>query len=116
VRNHWRELRETPTLSDAALFPAQFTVKDCHHLNHVYQRMLESRAAVYKDRQDFYRDLLSESHRLGEIWGEMETATCPTQSWVCRRRELQHLKDKLGPEDYYNGAFPPAIPLWRFSR
>jgi hypothetical protein len=115
VRRHWRELAEAPALADCQNLPQPAIVKECRNLNHSYQRMLEARGQVSLYRQDAFREMLGESHRLGEIWGLVETATCPTQSWVCRRRALLQLRDKLGPEDYYTGTLPPSVPLWRFQ-
>jgi len=122
VRRHCRELREAPPLSDAQLFPnpvrveiGGYRVNAARELNEAYQRMLESRLEVALCHQDALRQMLCQTQQLCQVWGLVETATCPTQSWVCRRRALQNLRDKLGREDYYAGELPPCLPLWQFQ-
>jgi len=115
VRRHWRELADAPALADCERFPQPALIKECREFNRSYQRMLEARSQVVLYGQDAFRETLCETHRLGEIWGLLETATCPAQSWVCRRRALLQLRERLGPEAYYAGTLPPSVPLWRFQ-
>jgi hypothetical protein len=115
VRRHWQELAHAPALADAQRFPDPQVVKHARCFNRSYQRMMETRSQVALYRQDNFREILCETQRLGDIWGLLETATCPTQSWVCRRRALLQLCEKLGPEAYYAGTLPPSVPLWRFQ-
>jgi len=115
VRRHWRELAEAPPLSDCQFLPDAIIVKECRNFNRTFERMLEARSQTVLCRQEAFREMLCETHRLGDIWGLLETATSANQSWVCRRRALTQLRTKLGPEAYYSGSLPPSVPLWRFE-
>jgi hypothetical protein len=115
VRRHWRELAQAPSLLDAQALPEALVVKECRNFNRCFERMLEARSQVVLYRQEAMREMLCETHRLGEIWALLETATSANQSWVCRRRSLLQLRQGLGPEAYYAGRLPPSVPLWRFQ-
>jgi hypothetical protein len=114
VRRHGRELANAPPISDALWLPSPAVAQECRRFNLSYQRCLELRRQVALHHQDQCSDALREAQFLGDVWRRVETATSPTNSWVCRRRALQELRDLLGPEAYYTGRLPPCVPVWRF--
>jgi hypothetical protein len=115
VRRHARELREAPPLGDVAILPQSSVSRESRCFNLNYQRNLELRRNVALHRQDELDEALQEAKNLSTIWALVDTAACPSQSWVCRRMALMRLREMLGPEAYYGGAIPPCVPLWRFE-
>jgi len=115
VRRHGRELLDSPPISDCTWLPPYAVAQDCRRFNLSYQRSLELRRQVLLHRQEEWTEALCEAQYLGEVWRRIETATCPSNSWVCRRRGLQQLREILGPEAYYSGQLPPCVPVWRFQ-
>jgi hypothetical protein len=115
VRRHTRELLEAPPLADAWSLPVSAVSREgrCFNLN--YQRNLELRRNLALHRQEELDEALQEAKHLASIWALVDTATCPSQSWVCRRVALMRLREMLGPEAYYAGDIPPFAPLWRFE-
>ena len=115
VRRHWRELKNAPPLDDCQVLPAPPVIKECRCFNRNHQRWLEMRRLIMLHQQEEVAEILRETQQLGDLWCLMETATCPNQSWVCRRRALAQLRERLGPEAYYAGTVPPCVPVWHFQ-
>jgi hypothetical protein len=115
VRRHGRELASAPPISDALWLPPSAVAQECRRFNLGYQRCLELRRQVFLHHQEEWTEALQEAQYLGEVWRRVETATCLTNSWVCRRRALQELRQILGSEAYYSGLLPPCVPVWRFQ-
>jgi hypothetical protein len=115
VRRHARELQVAPPLDDVVSLPPSSVSRESRCFNLNYQRNLELRRNVALHRQDELDEALQEARHLSTIWALVDTAACPTQSWVCRRMALLRLREMIGPEAYYTGAIPPCVPLWRFE-
>src|SRR5947209_18014043 len=64
VRRHWRELAEAPPLSDCQFLPDAIIAKECRNFNRTFERMLEARSQTVLYRQEVYREMLCETHRL----------------------------------------------------
>ncbi len=115
VRRHTRELVDAPPLGDASSLPPLAISREARCFNLNYQHNLELRRNLALHRQEELDEALQEAKHLATIWALVDTATCSSQSWVCRRAALLRLREMLGAEAYYAGAIPPCAPLWRFE-
>jgi hypothetical protein len=115
VRRHLWELADAPPLADCWWLPSPNEIKECRCFNLGYQRSLEQRRMLRLHRHDELTEALRETQQLAEAWRLVDTASCASNSWVCRRRALARLREVLGPDAYYSGVMPPCVPLWRFA-
>ncbi|HLN29149.1 MAG TPA: hypothetical protein VK395_15475 [Gemmataceae bacterium] len=115
VRRHLRELTSAPALDDCLIFPSSLASREGRCFNLAYQRSLELRRNLFLHHQEELDEALQEAKHLARIWALVDAAGCQSQSWVCRRKALLHLRELLGPEAYYSGTIPPCAPLWRFE-
>jgi hypothetical protein len=48
------------------------------------------------------------------VWDAIHDSLQPYSYITVRRAALRAAKERLGDANYYNGRYPPPVPVWRF--
>lgn len=110
LRQRWHDLRGVPPSYDMNRLPDSGTVSDYLTFNRAYREQVDNGAI----RTDEKCEILREIDNLYNFWDSVRTAKNDGYYVQVRRYAIKHLRDSIGEEDYYAGAFPPYVPLWRF--
>lgn len=109
-----------PPLADLDMFPPQSMCKQHMNFNRHHQSWLTSHRDVVAGLSPHLLSLhdtwMIENDFCWTCWNLLDDAWVEGFDEVKRRQALANLKHVLGPEAYYSGAMPPAVPVWRFQR
>lgn len=109
-----------PPLSDLARFPSIDVVEYELKCNRLYHDYILSRRAVEHRHWWVMHEVVVETNQLHTAWDTLWRAQLHGHSHIGRgnkqRDGLARLRELLGPERYYAGEMPPAIPIHRFNQ
>jgi hypothetical protein len=114
VRRRNKELDGAPPLDDCWRFPPRDLVNDLLSFNRAYRSHLDARISLELTQWWELRQAVQETDRLYHVWDLVRDARCDYYYVTVRRQALAKLRDTLGAADYYTGALPPHVPIWRF--
>lgn len=112
-RRHY-DLVEAPPLHDCARFPARAAVTQMLSFNRAYRDNVEKHLAVDRSRAAEYQELLQEVDRLYQVWDAIRDTRCEYYYVTVRRQALKRVREAIGEPAYYNGTYPPHVPVWCF--
>lgn len=112
VRNHVHELAGAPHLIDCQRLPTNQQAAEYCCINKRLQEALEMEQTIYPWRAAQIDRALAEARQLHCLWSSVQQATCENESWPNRRQALLTILETTGPEGYYQGRLPAAIPMW----
>lgn len=114
LRKRFRDLKNAPPLHDCVRFPPRKVVSQLLSFNRDYQKHLKERLAVDPTNRWLYREALTETDRLYKIWDTIRDTRCEYYYVTVRRQALKKVIELIGEGAFYNGNYPPHIPIWRF--
>jgi hypothetical protein len=112
----YRELADAPPASDAVRFPDRATVNEALAFNRHYREHLAAVQPVELARGGELQEAIRETDRLYRLYDAMRDARTDYYYLPVRRAALKTIRDTLGPDAYYTGNLPPAVPIWLFQR
>ncbi len=115
LRRRFIELANSPLTSDSDQFPDRSLISSYLAFNRAYKHHLEMQAMYYTWHYEWYRQAIKETDELFRIWDLIRDASTPYYYVTTRREALMKLKKELGDDCYYQGIFPPYVPIWRFE-
>ncbi len=116
LRGRAWDLLDAPPLFDCYRLPARATAQEMMAFNRAYRLVLEARQAAEPGRWQDYQDAIGEADRL---WGTLDLIRDARTDYLylgCRRQALARLRERIGAGAYWQGTWPPAVPLERFKR
>lgn len=117
LRDRYSDLNGAPPISDVARFPPRHAVIDMIVFNRRYRDSVLTRLPGLMDGPPLRADdVLEEIDTLFVFWSEVRDAQNTSYYIHTRRKSLYAAYRMLGEYDYYNGVYPPSVPLWRFRR
>lgn len=115
LRKRYHELAEAPPLHDSLRFPDRTVIQEMLNFNRAYRHYLDAKKTM---EPAFWEDLhaaVKETDQLHQVWDLIRDARCEYYYVTVRRHSLKKVLESIGPEAYYNGIYPPAVPIWRFA-
>jgi hypothetical protein len=116
LRRRYRELADAPPVSDALRFPGREAACELLTFNRAYHRALRERREALGAGEGELDRAIEEVEQLYQLWDLVRDARSDCYYVSVRRQALLTLRQALGPADYYRGAMPPHVPVWRFDR
>lgn len=116
LHRRYAELNDAPPLQDQIRFPDRLLINDYLAFNRSYRQTVDSRLTLEPSRSVEFNELLQEVDSLYMIWDTIRDVRCDYYYVTVRRQSLKKVRDILGFQAYYNGNYPPSVPLWRFAR
>lgn len=116
LQRRYEDLADAPPLYDCMRFPDRALVNDLLSFNRNYRQHLDNRQALEMTHWWELHEVLREVDRLYQIWDLVRDARCEYYYVTVRRQALKKLREAIGEADYYTGALPPHVPVWRFVR
>lgn len=116
MRQRYHDLHDAPPLHDCMRFPPRAVVSELLAFNRAYREHLEKRKELEHTFADEYQDALQESDRLFQVWEAIRDTRCEYYYVTVRRQALKRVRDSIGEQAFYNGNYPPHVPIWRFQR
>ena len=114
LRRRRHELADAPPLHDCMRFPPRPLVSELLDFNRQYREHLEQRRTVDTARAWEHQEALAEAERLYNIWDSIRDSRCDYYYITVRRQALKKVREAIGVEAFYNGHYPPHVPVWRF--
>lgn len=115
LRRRYQELGEAPPVDDSRRFPERTAVNELLTVNRAFRQHIDARQPGEPSRWWELRSALQETDTLYQVWDTVRDARCEYYYVTVRRQALQRLRELLGPDNYYAGALPPHVPMWRFQ-
>jgi hypothetical protein len=93
-----------------------------YHFNIYIQSRIDS--GLENDRIETFKTIKGESEELWNFWRNMRIAIGDSNpgmpysrkyTFIARKEALIAIFDYLGEEDFYNGNYPPNVPIWRYN-
>jgi hypothetical protein len=116
LRQRFHELVDAPFLPDCMRFPPRQVVSELLSFNRGYKEHLERCRIAGTTPDPRFDSMLAEVDRLYQIWDAIRDSRCEYYYITVRRQALKKVRDAIGEEAFYNGNFPPHVPLWHFKR
>ncbi len=116
LRRRAQDLEDAPLLHECMRFPSRAQVTDLLAFNRAYRQHLEERRALEITSNWDYHETMTEVDRLYQIWDNIRDTRCDYYYITVRRQALKKVRDAVGVQAFYNGTFPPHVPVWRFQR
>jgi hypothetical protein len=116
MRQRYHDLLDAPPLHDCMRFPPRAAVSEMLAFNRAYREQLEKRRELEHSRATEYQEILQEAERLFRLWEAIRDTRCEYYYVNVRRQALKRVRDTIGEQAFYNGNFPPHVPVWRFQR
>jgi hypothetical protein len=116
LRRRYRDLADAPLASDALRFPGREAACELLTFNRAYYQALKERREALGTAAGELDRAIEEVEQLYRLWDLVRDARSECYYVSVRRQALLALRQALGPEDYYRGAMPPHVPVWRFDR
>jgi DNA-directed RNA polymerase specialized sigma24 family protein len=114
ARRHYWACLEAPSVYDMAVLPPRAAVQEQQRFSCGYREFLNKEWAICPWHRAAVEEALGDLDAIDKAWAIMEEIYRAT--WSATQREaLKKLRNIVGPEAYYAGAWPPPVPLWRFS-
>jgi hypothetical protein len=116
MRQRYHDLLDAPPLHDCMRFPPRAVVSELLAFNRAYGEHLKKRRDLEHSSASEYQEALQETERLFRIWEDIRTTRVEYLYVNARREALKRVRDTIGEQAFYNGNFPPHVPVWRFQR
>jgi hypothetical protein len=116
LRQRFHELLDAPPLPDCMRFPPRQMVSELLSFNRSYKEHLEKCRVAGATPDPDFDETLAEVDCLYHLWDAIRDSRCEYYYVTVRRQALKKVRDTVGEEAFYNGNFPPHVPLWRFRR
>lgn len=118
IQKRYSELKDSPMTWDSKRFPGKEECTEILAFNRRFRTFVEQKIDFTIDAHEklFLGEVLLEIDELYNLWDMIKDTNCEYYYVTTRRNMLKKLKEKLGDVDFYDGALPPAVPLWRFQR
>lgn len=116
LRRRFHDLVDAPPLNDCMRFPPRNIVTDFLDVNRAYRKHLENCRMIDSAFHWEVEETLAEVDRLHQLWEEIRDCRCDYYYVTRRRQSLKRARDTMGYENFYNGTYPPHVPLWRFAQ
>jgi len=116
MRQRYHDLRDAPPLHDCMRFPSRAAVSELLAFNRAYREHLEKRKELERTSAYGYQEALEEADRLFQLWDSIRDTRCEYYYVTVRRQALKRVRDTMGTAAFYNGIYPPHVPVWRFQR
>jgi hypothetical protein len=115
LRRRYHELKDAPKVGESFRFPDRKHVNELVRFNRAYRKHLESRQQFEVDRAELFREAMTETDSLYQVWDAVRDSRCDFYYITVRRQALKRLKDLLGEDSYQMAELPPHVPIWRFN-
>jgi len=116
LRQRRVDLDGAPPLHDCQRFPPREAVSEMLAFNRAYRELIEKcQVAGAAPGQD-YQETLREVDRLYQVWDAVRDSRCEYYYITVRRQALKKVRTTIGDAAFYNGHYPPHVPVWRFQR
>ncbi len=116
LHERYEEFNDAPASCEAELFHVTTDyIVEQRTLNSQYTQYLLERITIDLPNAQRLQSLIDLNKKLNKIWEKVHDAKCTYYNVTTRRRGLKDLKDVLGPQMYYAGQLPPALPVWLFE-
>jgi len=116
MRQRYYDLKDAPPLHDCMRFPPRAAVSELLAFNRAYREYLEKRKDLERSSATEYQEALQETERLCRIWEDIRDTRLEFRYVAARRQALKRVRDAIGEQAFYNGNYPPHVPVWRFQR
>lgn len=116
LRQRFHELLDAPPLPDCMRFPPRQVVSELLGFNRSYREHLEKCRVAGATPDRNFDEVLAEVDRLYHLWDAVRDSRCEYYYITVRRQALKKVRDTIGEAAFYNGIFPPHVPLWHFRR
>jgi hypothetical protein len=97
-------------------FPPRQVISEMLAFNRAYREHLEKCQVAGCSPTGDYQEALREADRLYHLWDAIRDSRCEYYYITVRRQALKKVRDLIGDDAFYNGNFPPHVPVWRFQR
>ncbi len=106
-----------PTLADLKRFPSAQAVAGCLDFSHRYEAHCRQQAdgCAWAHVRQYWVECATEAEQMRGPWETLSGARSSDYGGGYRLYCLRELRLLLGPARYWQGAMPPAIPLWRWT-
>ena len=111
LRKRNYDLADAPPLHDCVRFPPRAAVIELLSFNRAYGEQLEKRQHVHRAFAAEYQEALRETEELYQVWEAIRDARCEYYYITVRRQALKKVRDTIGTANYYNGTYPPHVPV-----
>lgn len=94
-------------------FPSE---RECAHwirLNRDYRKQVVWRQGFETQNYSYWQVVIGETDALWLIWDRCSDGQCRHRGQSYRLECLRDLLERIGPEAYFTGVLPPAVPVWR---
>jgi hypothetical protein len=118
LRRRYADLGDAPGAVDSQRFPLpRADINELLAFNRAYRIQIDSQMSMAPVAEAHweYRKVLNETDHLYKIYDYLRDAKCEYYYITVRRQALKNLREELGLDNYYTGALPPHVPLWRFK-
>jgi hypothetical protein len=115
LRRRFHNLLDAPPLHDCMRFPCRELTAELLAFNRAYREQLERCRCVDAANCRHYQEALCEAEKLHDIWDAIRDTRCEYYFIAVRRQALKKVRDLIGAEAFYNGIYPPHVPVWRFQ-
>jgi len=116
LRRRYHDLRDAPLVHDCMRFPSRTEVSELLTFNRNYRQFLERCRDVNPSSAWEIYETMTEVDRLYHLWDNIRDSRCDYYYVTIRRQALKRVRDEIGCAAFYNGQFPPHVPIWRFQR
>lgn len=116
LRRRYHDLLDAPPLHDCMRFPPRVAVTELIAFNRSYREHLEKRKELERAFAYEVQETLQETDRLYQVWDAIRDTRCEYYYVTVRRQALKRVRDTIGEQAFYNGNYPPHVPVWRFQR
>lgn len=104
----WRDLYDAPPAEDRFRLPHRKAIASYLEMNYHFTEWANHQ---YNFTNYFEVEAtLAEANQLREFW----TAALEAQTNIHPRVALKRMRTIIGAEAYYNGHWPPWVPIWRY--
>jgi hypothetical protein len=116
LRQRFEDLHDAPPLHDSMRFPPRQVVSDLLTFNRTYREHVEKCQIAGASPSPDQQEVLNEVDRLYTIWDAIRDCRCEYYYITVRRQALKKVRELIGDDAFYNGNYPPHVPVWRFQR
>lgn len=113
LQDRLRDMNGVPFVEEARRFPARRLIEDLLAFNRSYRNDLSARLVLDVIHAEELKAASAEAEHLHRVWATARDARCEYYYVLVRRQALRDLRALIGPEAFYSGRLPPAVPVWR---
>lgn len=114
IRSRYRDMVDAPPLSDRFRFPNADFCSSMKSMNRLYYTHIQGLQESYPEQFETINTILGETNDLWCAWDKVHDSYNDNYSVYYRRSRLKSLRKQIGWQNYFSGALPPPVPIWRF--